>query len=157
MRPYDHPLNQIKRDYQATRARLIAFLLAIPGRHLSNIHDPKAPWAFRYFPVSYHAYGDWRASQFEWQMHLRWINENIITRPKGTCWYSVERLEKMHMVGLRQPLYRTLSSLDQIAWMLFGMRKPTVERVARRVLTIVASWLPTTKNTQLQKLNLTSM
>lgn len=70
------------------------------GRFLSNTYDPTRPHAEAMHCYSFHAYNDINSRRHEWQMHLNWINANIITRPKATATYTVEQLEAMGMVGL---------------------------------------------------------
>lgn len=71
------------------------------GRHLSNIFDHRSPNARMCFTGSYYA---WQAGKIamdaEWEHHLKWINDNIIDRPKVTEKYTVEQLEEMGMIGI---------------------------------------------------------
>jgi len=136
-----NPINQIKRDFADYKARLIAFLWSIKGRFLSNTGDPDAPFARCFHVYSFHAWGDYRAEGMEWQYHLDWINENLTDRPKSTKWYTTEQLEKMEMIGVYQPLLRTLGSIDQIGWWIFGMKKPKVEKFLKSLRRRVQSLL----------------
>ena len=70
------------------------------GRHLSNIYDHRKPDAKRFHIYSYHAYGNAKAEQLEWQHHLDWINQNEIGPPKETEWRTVEQLKGMDMIGI---------------------------------------------------------
>lgn len=128
-----NPLNQIHRDYQLYRARFIAFLWSLRGRHLSNIGDPNRPHAMMMHTYSFHAYHEYGAMQQEWMYHLQWVNENLKCRPKSTRYYSTEQLEAMEMIGIYQPLLRTLGSWDQIAWWVLGFNKPKLEKLVKRV------------------------
>lgn len=158
-RLYDprNPLEQIKRDFAEYKRRLIAFLWSIKGRFLSNTTDPDSPHARMYHIFSFHSWGDYHAEQREYQYHLDWIDENITDRPKGTKSYSVEALEKMELVGIYQPLFRTLGSVDQISWWIFGMKKPTIEKffqqLQRKVMITKAQIIASLEDLRVQLAN----
>lgn len=75
------------------------------GRFLSNIYDTWRPDAERRMMHHYH---DWRAGpeamREAWKRHIKWVRQNVVSRPKATASHTVEELEAMHMVGIYAPL-----------------------------------------------------
>lgn len=72
-----------------------------PGTFLGNVHDPNAPNAQMYFTYSFHAWDCGPdAMRWEWEQHLRYLNENNIGPPKATEKYTVRQLEEMGLVGV---------------------------------------------------------
>ena len=70
-------------------------------KFLSNTYDPNRPDAERHFAYSTHAVINGpEAMRLEWEQHLKWINKNVIGRPKATDYYTVKELEEMGMVGI---------------------------------------------------------
>lgn len=69
-------------------------------KFLSNTYNPHLPMARRYFNTSYEGHIDLQIGDFEWQEHLKWINENIIGEPMPSDTYTVEQLKEMGMIGI---------------------------------------------------------
>jgi len=75
------------------------------GKFLSNTYDPREPDAKRCHIYSHHAvHNGQTAIDFEWEQHMKWINANVIDRPKATKKYTTEQLEKNGLVGIYAPV-----------------------------------------------------
>lgn len=120
--------------FREAKSILVTKLKRIPGRHLSNIRDPNDKFGRMGRSVSYEVWQNGpQAMEFERQMQMQWVRANLIRRPKATKFYSVEQLEDMHMVGLYQPLYRTLAGWDQLKYWFWPERVNQFNRWAKRI------------------------